>query len=117
MIILLNLLPLLIFAIGCYWAYLKFTRNTGDSDARYKAALVPLLTTLLALLLYFQVQPSYVPKGKIERTSIPEFEYKKIDVKDSTLKPMSGEERDERRKSQYKEILPFVEQNKLDNQK
>ena len=69
-----------------------------------------------ALVLYFQVQPSYLPKGEIKRSTVPQFEQKQLDVQDITVKPLSGEERDARRMEQYKEPLPFIEKN-IDNQK
>lgn len=112
MVALINLLPVIIVLVFLLWAYIGYKKSKDLTKVG-----LPLAMMLVTLVLYFQLQPSYLPKGEIKRTSIPSFEQKSLEVVDNTPKPMSGEERDQRRKELYKEKLPFVEQNSVDNNK
>lgn len=58
----------------------------------------------LIILAYFQIQPSYGPKGVVERTTLPEFETKNSQMVDRMLKPEGGDYYDKRRQEAYKEI-------------
>lgn len=109
MIAALNLLPVLILFCGLYWGYLGWKKSKT-----VKPVVIRVFCTLILLHLYFQVQPSYMPKGEVKRTAIPTFEQKEVSVKDVQPKPMSGEERDQRRKELYEEPLPFIEK-EVDN--
>lgn len=104
-----NLLPLLITGVFLFWTYVRFKKDKSK-------VVLPLILLVMTLFLYFQVQPSYLPKGEIKRSAIPQFEQKELKVKDIQSKPMSGEERDERRNKAYKEPLPFIEKD-VDNNK
>lgn len=104
-----NLLPVVIAGVFLFWAYSRFKKDKIK-------AILPLVLMVTTLVLYFQVQPSYLPKGEIKRSAVPQFEQKQLGVKDITSKPLSGEERDARRKEQYKEPLSFIEKD-VDNQK
>lgn len=64
---------------------------------------------ILVFIVYLQLQPSYLPKGEIKRTTVPAFEKKEFEIKDNLLKPLSGEERDIKREELYKQGLPFIE--------
>lgn len=91
MVILFNLLPLLLFVGFVFLAYkLK------------KWWLV--LVGVVAVVLYFQIQPSYIPKGEVKRTEIPEFEQSSKKIVDRMSKPKSGEEYDKQRQQQMEDI-------------
>ena len=94
MTLLLNLLPLLIAAIGfgLSWKFRKL----------WIAAV-----TVAALFLYFQAQPSYMPKGEITRSEPPVFTESETPIEDRNSKPMSGEERDQRMQDAVKRGLDF----------
>lgn len=106
MIGLINLIPYLILIVGGYLVYL--------SRKNLKRAGVVATLTGVVFLLYLQLQPSYGVKGEIKRSIVPTFEPKELQIKDVQPKPMSGEDRDERRKDLYKEPLPFLEK-EVDN--
>lgn len=78
--------------------------------------LFPAITALSFLLIYGQIQPSYLPKGEIRRSQVIPFEQEHYEVKDLMLKPLSGETRDERIKKLYNEELPFIENKPLTKQ-
>lgn len=105
MIGLINLIPVILFLTGAFFIYKNKT---------IKGRLIVTALTLATLFLYFQLQPSYGIKGEVKRTSIPAFEQKEYKVKDLQPKPMSGEDRDAKRKELYKEPLPFIEKS-VDN--
>ena len=91
MVILFNLLPLLVFVSFVFLAYkLK------------KWWLV--LVGVVAVALYFQIQPSYIPKGEVKRTELPEFEQSSKEIVDRMSKPKSGEEYDKQRQQQMEDI-------------
>jgi hypothetical protein len=69
--------------------------------------LIGLVVTIVVFIVYRAMHPSYLPKGSIARTPVPGFEYVEGKIEDKQRKPLSGEERDERRKEAYKEPLPF----------
>jgi hypothetical protein len=60
MVLLLNLIPWIILFGGGYLTY------------RYRKVWV-FAATVVLLFLYFKAQPSYLPKGDIQRATIPEF--------------------------------------------
>lgn len=91
MVILFNLLPLLLFVGFVFLAYkLK------------KWWLV--LVGVVVVAFYFQIQPSYIPKGEVKRTDLPEFEQSSKEIVNRMSKPKSGEEYDKQRKEEISNI-------------
>lgn len=99
MILLLNLLPVVLVAIGGYFA-LKYRS--------WKIA----LGTVLALFLYAKAQPSYMPKGEIKRSEIPAFEVSTSKIEDRNRKPVASEVRDATMKQKVSEGLDFLKETK-----
>lgn len=95
MIILLNLIPAAILAVGFY---LTIRRRS------WKIA----LATLVLMALYAKFQPSYMPKGEVKRSEIPAFEVSTSKIEDRALKPVSGEERDRIMKEKVSNGLDFL---------
>lgn len=94
MTLLINLIPLLIAAIGLglSWKLRKL----------WVAA-----ATVATLFLYFQAQPSYMPKGQVTRSEPPAFTESEARIEDRNSKPMSGDERDQRMRDAVKQGLDF----------
>ncbi len=69
-----------------------------------------ILAGLVVFFLYTSLQPSYLPKGEVGRTELPEFEKLDKEIKDLLSKPQSGEEYDRKRLEAYKEIDRRLEQ-------
>lgn len=91
MVILFNLLPLLLFVGFVFLAYkLK------------KWWLV--LVGVVVVAFYFQIQPSYIPKGEVRRTELPEFEQSSKEIVNRMSKPKSGDEYDKQRKEEISNI-------------
>jgi hypothetical protein len=103
MVLLFNLIPALIALVFILCAYLSWRRARDPHRA-----LGWLFVMVVALLLYQKFQPSYGPKGVVQRSDVPAFEYKEIPVADHLRKPLPGEERDAKRALQTKEKLPFL---------
>lgn len=91
MVILFNLLPLLVFTSFVFLAY------------KFKKWWLVLLG-VVAVALYFQIQPSYIPKAEVKRTELPEFEQSSKITVDRMSKPKSGEEYDKQRKEEISNI-------------
>ena len=66
-----------------------------------------LLVMLGFLFVYGQFQPSYMPKGTVERTSVPSFDAPKGEIKDNNRKPVPSEERNAEQEQQYRDGLPW----------
>lgn len=94
MTLLLNLLPLAIAGIGLVLAL------------RLRKFWI-VIATALALWVYFQAQPSYLPKGQIERAPVPALENTEATIQDRVPKPDSLDERDQRMKSNVQNGLDF----------
>lgn len=109
MVLLLNLLPVLI-CIGWLWWAIK----SWNKERTPKTVLIFVIGLTVSLLLYKNVQPSYLPKGEIKRTEVVQEEVKQLPIEDKLSKPMSGENRDIRRKEQYKEKIEFIQQKEVD---
>lgn len=67
----------------------------------------PLALAAVFMVVYMNVQPSYLPKGEVKRSVIPAFEKSDAKIQDNLLKPPSGEDMDRERNQQIKEGLPF----------
>lgn len=61
------------------------------------------------LTIYIFAQPSYFPKGEINRSDVPAFEQKEVVLHNRVLSPKRGEDYDGVRESKIKEGLPFIE--------
>jgi len=59
---------------------------------------------VLMLVVYFQIQPSYMPKGTVKPMQVQQFEKLDIPMVDRSLKPMSDEQRDAQRNKALQEI-------------
>ncbi|WP_370682296.1 hypothetical protein [Comamonas sp. GB3 AK4-5] len=92
--LLVNLLPLAIAVagLGLSWKYKKL----------WIAA-----TTAAILFVYFQAQPSYLPKGQIVREAPPVFVESDAKIEDRLSKPVPGSERDQRMQDAVKQGLDF----------
>lgn len=110
MVALLNLIPFLIATVGLYWIYLGWKKG-GDFVID---VLARVLITVVVILTYNHFQPSYLPKGEVKRTEIVSDEVVTRPIEDNLSKPMSGEEREARRKEQYKEKIEFIQQKEVD---
>ena len=71
-----------------------------------------ILVMLGFLIVYNQFQPSYMPKGTVERTSVPSFDAPKGEIKDNNRKPVPSEERNAAQQQQYKDGLPWSSDSK-----
>lgn len=49
---------------------------------------------VVIVFIYTFVQPSYMPKGIVERVALPEFEVKELELQDRLRKAIPGSERD-----------------------
>lgn len=68
----------------------------------------PLVLAVGFMVIYMNVQPSYLPKGEVRRSVIPAFEKSDAKIQDNLLKPPSGEEMDRERNQKIKDGLPFI---------
>ena len=69
MVLLLGLI-LAVFTIICaVWAY-------WDVSGKGRMPLMPIIVFVAGMLLYTQIQPSYLPKGTVPRSTVPEFKSK-----------------------------------------
>lgn len=68
-----------------------------------------LLALPFAWIIYTAAQPSYLPKGDIQRSSVPEFTPSKAEIVDKARKPVPSEVRNAEQERKYKEGLVFVE--------
>lgn len=91
MVILFNLLPLLLFVGFVFLAY-KLKKWWF------------VLVGFMAVAFYFQIQPSYIPKGEVRRTELPEFEQSSKEIVNRMSKPKSGDEYDKERQQQIDDI-------------
>ena len=96
MVLLLNLIPWIILFGGGYLTY------------RYRKVWV-FAATVILLFLYFKAQPSYLPKGDIQRSAIPEFTVTKTaEIEDRNRKAVPQEDRQAQQESQYREGPVFL---------
>jgi hypothetical protein len=95
MVLLLNLLQIILIAVGIYSAW------------RYKN-IYYVIGTLVILFILQAAQPSYLPKGEIERSDIAEFEDAGR-INDLQPKPVSGSDRDKNHEEAVKRGLIFLQ--------
>jgi len=111
MVGLINLMPLILATVGLIWIYRGWKKG-GDFVID---VVLRVVATVGIILLYQHFQPSYLPKGEINRTEVVQEEVVNEPIADKLLKPMPAEERDARRKEQYKEKIEFINQKEVDN--
>lgn len=66
------------------------------------------VATILALLLYMKAQPSYLPKGDIGRTAIPEFSVPAAAIEDRNRKAQDQMDVRKQQEDQYREGPVFL---------
>lgn len=95
MVILLNLVPLALILLGGYLGYLR----------KWKSVAV----ATLVLVVYTVAQPSYVPKGVVERTYLPPMEQSKhSEIRNNLRSPVNGVERDKAMKEKLQDGVKFL---------
>ena len=68
-----------------------------------KAFVIAAATVVTFAIIYPKIQPSYLPKGDIQRTEVPGFEPSKAVIEDRNRKPVPSEVRQERMEAEYKQ--------------
>ena len=96
MVLLLNVLPVALLALGLTvaWVWRKW----------WLAVL-----TVAVWLVYAMAQPSYLPKGQIERAELPPPQQSEAVLEDRLRKPDPLSERDQRMKQAVQSGLDFKE--------
>ena len=92
MVLFWNILPAIIVALT-FFVVLRAKKS------KVKLWTVGIAAALLILLQ--MAQPSYLPKGDIQRSELPAFEPSKAQIEDRNRKPVDSEIRDARQKEQY----------------
>lgn len=93
MVLLLNLIPFVVIALAA--ASVIYFKTV-------KVAAIAATVVLLFAFLYPKIQPSYLPKGDIQRTTVPGFELSNAQIEDRNRKPVPSEVRQERQEQEYK---------------
>jgi len=94
MILLLNLLPYLVVAAGLLLGI--------------KLRKVWIFLAALALAtIYNMAQPSYAPKGTVQRSQVPAFTESSASIEDRNSKPVPGDVRDQRMRDAVHNGLDF----------
>lgn len=57
----------------------------------YVGKIVMSVITIFMLVIYFQIQPSYIPKGTVKALPVAEFKASDSKIVDRSLKPKSSE--------------------------
>lgn len=77
---------------------------------KFKTKVIYVILLVLLILLYKKVQPSYIPKGDITRSDIPELVVPPDAViEDRNRKPVPSEVRNKEQTEAYKNGLIFIE--------
>lgn len=93
MVLLINLIPWLIVAGATVCGFYFNTKKVW----------VWMFGIMIATaVLYPKVQPSYMPKGDITRTALPEFEASKAEIEDRNRKPVPSEVRQAQQEEEYR---------------
>lgn len=98
MTFLVSLIPWVILILG---AVLIFTAKSR------KLQVIFVCGTLVALGIYSKMLPSYVYKGDVERTAIPEFSIPSGEIEDRNRKPVPQEIVRKKQYEQYKQGLNY----------
>ncbi len=93
MIAALNLIPLLLLLLAAL--------------AFYKKSRLGLAGIVVLAVLYVVMQPSYLPKGNIERSPVPAFSPSEAHIEDRTRQPSSLEQRDQQMQEAVRKGLDF----------
>lgn len=95
MVFLINAIPAIIVLLGYLIAY---------KVKSWKNKLTVIIVACSLVLIYGQVQPSYMPKGTVKPTPTVAFQQLDIPTVDRQLKPKSDEQYDIERKAAIEEI-------------
>lgn len=66
--------------------------------------------TVFMLVVYFQIQPSYMPKGTVKQLHVAEFKHSDAKIVDRSLKPKSSEEYHAHLEDQMQKIQDSLEE-------
>lgn len=88
------MLPLLVVVAGLGLVLWKKT---------VKALVIAATVVVTFAIIYSKIQPSYLPKGDIQRSDIPGFEPSKAEIEDRNRKPVPSEVRQERMEAEYRQ--------------
>lgn len=94
MILLLNLLPYLVVAAGLLLGI------------KLRKVWIFLAALVLAAI-YNMAQPSYAPKGTVQRSQVPAFTESSASIEDRNSKPVPGDVRDQRMRDAVHNGLDF----------
>lgn len=97
MVVLLNILPFLVLIAAFAIAFFS-------KSMRVRAWAI--ISAVAFLLLYSMVQPSYLPKGEITRTAVPDFSSPSGEIQDRNRKPEPTETRQARQEQAYRDGFP-----------
>ncbi len=95
MTLLFNILPWIIIAA------------TIVSVLKTKYPLQSFLVGVVVFILYTLVQPSYLPKGTVSISELPDFEPSSAVIEDRNRKPVPLDERDEAMREKVKQGLNY----------
>lgn len=98
MVLFFNILPFLLVMLGFLVAW-----KTKSNTVTYCA----LAFIVGVLILYPKIQPSYLPKGTVQRTEVPEFAPSNAEIDDRNRKPVPTEVRQAHQEKAYKEGTGF----------
>lgn len=97
MVVLLNILPILVLIATFGIAFFSKSK---------KVKVWAIISAAAFLLLYSMVQPSYLPKGEITRTAVPDFSPSSGEIQDRNRKPEPSETRQARQEQAYRDGFP-----------
>lgn len=93
-----SLIPWIILAIG---SGLIFTAKSR------KMQVIFVCCTIVTIGVYSKMLPSYVYKGDIERSAVPEFSTSRAEIQDRNRKPVPQEVVRQKQYEQYKQGLNY----------
>ena len=96
MVVLLNLISALLVLSALFSLY-KWVKTKERKHALYLAGYIA------AIWLYTFLLPSYLPKGEIKRSAIPEFTQTTAEIENRARQPVPQEERRAQQEQQYRE--------------
>ena len=101
MVFLINAIPALIILLGAFVAH----KVKG-----WKRKVGTVLIIIGLVVLYGQVQPSYMPKGTVKQLPVAEFKHSDAKIVDRSLKPKSSEEYQAHIEEQLQKIQDSLEE-------
>lgn len=96
MVLLLNLLLPLLLLVILLFGYVRLGKKKTYTE-KVKTGALTLIAMIATILLYANIQPSYMPKGTVPNMSkVPITTNNEAIIQDRLLKPMSEENRQKR---------------------